>query len=54
MNRQCAAPALNTSQDLYVSEPLKTLRVMVKPLAGGPFDDYLARVPRDHPDSTLT
>ena len=25
-----AAPALNLSQDLYVSDPLKTLRVMVK------------------------
>ena len=23
-------PALNTTQDLYVSEPLKTMRVMVK------------------------
>ncbi len=28
-----------------------TLRVMAKPLAGGSFDDYLALVPRDRPES---
>jgi GNAT superfamily N-acetyltransferase len=28
-----------------------TLRVMAKPLAGGAFDDYLALVPRDRPES---
>ena len=30
LRRHLTAPALNLSQDLYVSEPLKTLRVMVK------------------------
>ena len=30
LRTRLTAPALNTTQDLYVSEPLKTLRVMVK------------------------
>ena len=30
LRRHLTAPALNVTQDLYVSEPLKTLRVMVK------------------------
>lgn len=30
LRKHLTAPALNTGQDLYVSEPLKTLRVMVK------------------------
>lgn len=30
LRTQLTAPALNTTQDLYVSEPLKTMRVMVK------------------------
>jgi NADPH-dependent glutamate synthase beta subunit-like oxidoreductase len=30
LRKHLTAPALNTTQDLYVSEPLKTLRVMVK------------------------
>ncbi|WP_146908021.1 FAD-dependent oxidoreductase [Arenimonas daejeonensis] len=30
LRKRLTAPALNTSQDLYVSGPLKTLRVMVK------------------------
>ena len=30
---------------------LNTVRVMVKPLAGGTLDEYLAQVRRDHPDS---
>lgn len=29
---------------------VRTVRVMVKPLAGGTVDEYLARVPRDRPD----
>lgn len=32
---------------------INTLRVLVKPLAGLPVGDYLARVPRDQPGSTL-
>lgn len=30
LRKRLTAPALNTEQDLYVSEPLKTMRVMVK------------------------
>jgi len=30
LRKHLTAPALNTTQDLYVSEPLKTMRVMVK------------------------
>ncbi len=30
LRKRLTAPALNTAQDLYVSEPLKTMRVMVK------------------------
>ena len=30
LRTRLTAPALNAEQDLYVSEPLKTLRVMVK------------------------
>jgi ferredoxin len=30
LRKRLTAPALNADQDLYVSEPLKTLRVMVK------------------------
>jgi len=30
LRKRLTAPALNTEQDLYVSEPLKTMRVMIK------------------------
>ena len=33
---------------------INSVQVLAKPLAGGSIDDYLALVPRDHPDSALS
>jgi hypothetical protein len=36
--------------DVAMGRLINTLRVMVKPLAGGAVADYLLLVPRDRPD----
>lgn len=51
---RCGYVELRQRRGVQMAARVNDVRVMVKPLAGGPFDDYLARVPRDHPDSTLT
>jgi GNAT superfamily N-acetyltransferase len=37
-------------EGLQMGQRTNTVRVMVKPLAGGSFDDYRALVPRDRPE----
>jgi len=39
--------------EVPTGEKRNTIRVFVKPLAGGRFEDYLQQVPRDQPDSPL-
>lgn len=42
---------VRTREAVPMGKLTHTLRVMAKPLAGGSFDDYLALVPRDRPES---
>jgi len=41
-----------TREGVQVGKQTNTVRVMVKPLAGGTVDEYLALVPRDRPETT--
>lgn len=50
---RCGYVELRQRRDVQMAARVNDVRVMVKPLAGGQFGDYLSRVPRDHPDSTL-
>lgn len=50
---RCGYEAVRTRPYVNASGETVTARVMVKPLAGGPVAEYLARVPRDAPDSPL-
>lgn len=46
----CGYTQVRTREGLVMGQRTNTVRVMVKPLAGGTFDDYLAMVPRDQPE----
>jgi GNAT superfamily N-acetyltransferase len=50
---KCGYTPVRTRQILVADGETKATRVMVKPLAGGTLDEYLQRVPRDQPGSTL-
>jgi GNAT superfamily N-acetyltransferase len=47
----CGYAQVRLRQGLQMGQRTNNVRVMVKPLAGGSFDDYLALVPRDQPES---
>jgi GNAT superfamily N-acetyltransferase len=46
----CGYTQMRLREGLQMGQRTNSVRVMVKPLAGGSFDDYLARVPRDRPE----
>jgi hypothetical protein len=47
----CGYSQVRLREGLQMGRRTNTVRVMVKLLAGGSFDDYLALVPRDRPGS---
>jgi GNAT superfamily N-acetyltransferase len=47
----CGYVQVRLREGLAMGKLTNTVRVMVKPLAGGRFDDYLAMVPRDRPQA---
>jgi GNAT superfamily N-acetyltransferase len=50
---RCGYQAVRVRDTVNASGQPRKARVMVKPLHGGSLADYLQRVPRDHPDSSL-
>jgi hypothetical protein len=50
---KCGYAEVRRRQVVVANGQTRTTRVMVKPLAGAAIDDYLRRVPRDDPESTL-
>jgi len=46
----CGYTQVRVREGLVMGRRTNTVRVMLKPLAGGTFDEYLAQVPRDRPD----
>jgi GNAT superfamily N-acetyltransferase len=50
---KCGYAPVRTRQIQVANGATKTTHVMVKPLAGGTLDEYLRRVPRDEPGSTM-
>jgi GNAT superfamily N-acetyltransferase len=50
---KCGYAEVRTRPYVNASGAAVTARVLVKPLAGGTLESYLARVPRDAQDSTL-
>jgi GNAT superfamily N-acetyltransferase len=47
----CGYTQVRVREGLQMGQRTNNVRVMVKPLAGGSFDDYLALVPRDRPEN---
>lgn len=47
----CGYTQVRLREGLQMGQRTNTVRVMVKPLAGGTLDDYRELVPRDRPDS---
>jgi GNAT superfamily N-acetyltransferase len=46
----CGYTQVRVREGLVMGQRTNTVRVMLKPLAGGTFDEYLAQVPRDRPE----
>jgi GNAT superfamily N-acetyltransferase len=48
----CGYAQTRVREGLVMGQRTNTVRVMIKPLAGGMLDHYLTLVPRDRPDTT--
>lgn len=46
----CGYAEVRVREGMVMGQRTNTVRVMVKPLAAGSFDNYLAQVPRDRPE----
>jgi len=48
---KCGFVEVRRREGIVIGRQVNTMRVMVKPLAGGDLADYLSRVPRDRPEA---